>query len=64
MELEMVKDKNVKSKRWVVVGAVVVVFLATALASTRTSSKLNPSLFFKNPSSCQCPRVRFDYVDN
>ncbi|XP_040375419.1 endoplasmic reticulum oxidoreductin-1 isoform X2 [Rosa chinensis] len=51
----MVKEKNVK--RWVLVGAVVVVLLAIALTSTRDfNSKLNLSLFFKNPSSCQCPQ--------
>lgn len=65
MELEMVKEKNVKSKRWIVVGAVVVVLLATVLNSTRDpNSKLNLSLLFKNPSSCQCPQVRFDCVHN
>ncbi|XP_040363055.1 endoplasmic reticulum oxidoreductin-1 isoform X3 [Rosa chinensis] len=41
----MVKEKNVK--RWVVV------LIAIALTST---SRLNLSLFFKNPSSCQCPQ--------
>ncbi|PRQ30668.1 putative thiol oxidase [Rosa chinensis] len=55
LELEMVKEKNVK--RWVLVGAVVVVLLAIALTCTRDfNSKLNLSLFFKNPSSCQCPQ--------
>ncbi|XP_062015926.1 endoplasmic reticulum oxidoreductin-1-like isoform X2 [Rosa rugosa] len=55
VELEMVKEKNVK--RWVLVGAVIVVLLAIALTSTRDfNSKLNLALFFKNPSSCQCPQ--------
>lgn len=59
--LEMVKKKEKnekKSKRWAAfLGAVVVVLLATALTSTRTASKLNLSLFFKNPNSCHCPQV-------
>lgn len=58
----MALEKNEKkSKRWAAslafLGAVVVVLLATALTSTRTASKLNLSLFFKNPNSCHCPQI-------
>ncbi|ONI12116.1 hypothetical protein PRUPE_4G145500 [Prunus persica] len=64
--LEMVKKKEKnekKSKRWAAfLGAVVVVLLATALTSTRTASKLNLSLFFKNPNSCHCPQDSKGYT--
>ncbi|CAL2253441.1 unnamed protein product [Prunus armeniaca] len=62
----MVKDRNEKkSKRGAAfLGAVVVVvLLATALTSTRTASKLNLSLFFKNPNSCLCPQDSKGYTD-
>ncbi|XP_034212348.1 endoplasmic reticulum oxidoreductin-1-like isoform X1 [Prunus dulcis] len=64
--LEMVKKKEKnekKSKRWAAfLGAVVVVLLATALTSTRTASKFNLSLFFKNPNSCHCPQDSKGYT--
>ncbi|XP_062091554.1 endoplasmic reticulum oxidoreductin-1 [Humulus lupulus] len=47
--------------RWALVGAVVIVFVASALSSI-TTPYLNFPFFFKDPKSCHCPQDQNKYT--